>query len=296
MLRTIYNKDKSMDTTPASVQTTETIQSSRLSRVKLGFLYVVIGGLVVSALISVVAILIGEFNSVIQKALFTTFLLVLHGCIALLIVLADTRNQLGKSLIATTILGVVIANMLTSALGIWDILPGDMSSRLVGVYTLLVGTAFIIAGMLRLRLPHQPTTALAYASCSLMAVLALGLIPWILFHDSPFLSDLYYRAVGAVGILTVTGLLITCIVNRITVAQRPELVAAQPRPQGYQGGMLAVVIISGVLAALFWLYGIGSFIYSATYYRTAPYVQPQSDPYEVDDTYNDYDDSYYNEN
>ncbi len=261
-------------------------EGSRLSKIKLGFLYVVIGGLVVSALISVVAILIGEFNSVIQKALYTTFLLVLHGCIALLIVLADKRNQIGKSLIATTILGVVIANMVTSALGVWDILPGDMSSRLVGVYTLLVGTAFIIAGMLRLRLPHQATTMLGYVSCALMALLALSLIPWILFHDSPFLSDLYYRAVGAAGILTVTSLLITCIVNRITVAQRPDLVAAQHKPLGYQGGMLAIVIVSGVLAALFWLYGIGSFIYSATYYHT--YTEPRYDSYYNDSTY-DYD-------
>lgn len=291
-----------MDTTPAPVQTTEathnqpaSTDSTRLSRVKLGFLYVVIGGLVVSALISVVAILIGEFNSVIQKALFTTFLLVLHGCIALLIVLADKRNQIGKSLIATTILGVVIANMVTSALGVWDILPGDMSSRLVGVYALLVGTAFIIAGMLRLRLPPQATTMLAYVSCGLMALLALGLIPWILFHDSPFLSDLYYRAIGAVGILTVTGLLITCIVNRITVAQHPELVAHQQKPQGYQGGMLAIVIVSGVLTAFFWLYGIGSFIYSAAYYRTPSYVQPQNDTYESYDNDNT-DDYYYNEN
>ena len=291
-----------METAPAPVHTPAptppqpvSAEGSRLSKIKLGFIYVVIGGLVVSALISVVAILIGEFNSVIQKALFTTFLLVLHGCIALLIVLADKRNQIGKSLIATTILGVVIANMVTSALGVWDILPGDMSSRLVGVYTLLVGTAFIIAGTLRLRLPHQATTMLAYVSCGLMALLALSLIPWILFHDSPMLSDLYYRAVGAVGILTVTGLLITCIVNRITVAQHPQIAAAELKPQGYQGGMLAVVIVSGVFVALWWLYGIGSFIYSATYYRTntTPSFSQPSDTY--NDTYNE-NDSYYNEN
>ena len=72
------------------------VKEQRLGKLRLAFLYVLIGGLILSALISVFGILIGEFNSVIQKALLTTFIFVSHSLIVLALVSADTKNQIGR--------------------------------------------------------------------------------------------------------------------------------------------------------------------------------------------------------
>ena len=274
-------------TTHSPLPPTDTSNETRLGKVKLGFLYVLIGGLVVSALISVTAILIGEFNSVIQKALLTTFSLVLHSCVALLIVLADKKDQLGKTLIPSTILATVIASTITTSLGIWDILGDNLAGRMVSIYALAIGTAFIVAGILRLRLAYKPVNILTEVSAFLMILLSISLVPWVLFYESLASNDFYYRLVSALAILTVTSVIITSILNRIAVAQKPMLSATAPKGNGYPGGMLAVLIVFGCIIALFWLGGAGSFIYSAV----SPHNPNSSyDSYRYDSDY--YEDDY----
>lgn len=253
--------------------------NKRLSKLKLAFLYVLIGGLVVSALISVAAILIGEFNEIVQKALFTTFVLVVYSCIALLVVLADTKNQLGRSFIPTTILALIIANMVTSTLGIWGVWDGDISWRMMNVYALLIGSAFLVSGARKLAIRHQAVQTLAYVTLGLIGLLTLVLIPWVLFYDASWLGELYYRVIGALSILTVTALIVTSIMNRIAVSQHPSLAKTSPKGKPYSGPMRAVVITVGVIVSFYWLFGFVGLLYTAsTSYDRATY-SPDSQIY-----------------
>ncbi|MCD8561509.1 hypothetical protein LRY29_00300 [Candidatus Saccharibacteria bacterium] len=261
----------------------KTQNETRLSKLKLAFLYVLIGGLVVSALISVTAILIGEFNEIVQKALFTTFVLVLYSCIALLVVLADTKNQLGRSFIPTTILALIIANMVTSTLGIWGVWDGDISWRMMNVYALLIGSAFLISGARKLGLRHQAVQTMTYVTIGLIGLLTLVLIPWVLFYDASWLGDFYYRVIGALSILAVTALIVTSITNRIAVSQHPALSKTAPKGEPWSVPMRAVVITVGVIVSFYWLFGFLGLLYSATttYDRThySPEPSYRSDKY-----------------
>ena len=238
------------------------VKEQRLGKLRLAFLYVLIGGLILSALISVFGILIGEFNSVIQKALLTTFIFVSHSLIVLALVSADTKNQIGRAILPTVILGVVLANMVTTTFGTWEIWDNEISWRALGLYTLLVGSAFLLAGVLKMRLAHPATLASVYTTVALLAIWTLLLTPWI-FVDVELLDEFYFRLVGALTILTATALSLTAIIRRIAISQKPELKATVSAKEGYSGGMIAVLITVGSLTAFVWFIGFFVFLITA---------------------------------
>lgn len=278
--------------TPAA-PTVDPAHKSKLGTLKLAFLYVLIGGLVISALISVVAILIGEFNSIISKAITTTVSLVVHSSLMLLIILADKNNQLGKSVIPTSFLVVVIANMITSSLGIWGVWGDDLSWRFVNVYAFLIGIAFMIAGLLRMRIQKQLMQTLSYTSIGLVILLGLIFTPWILFFDASWVNEAYYRIISATAILAVTSVVITSIVNRILVSQHKELANTVPAAPKYSGGMLGITISLGVITAIFWLVGLTAFVYQATTFEQRQQRIERQQERQNKNTY-DYDNRNYN--
>ena len=247
----------------APVEVKEATVAERFSKAKLAFLYVLIGGLVLSALISMYAILIGEFNDVVQKALWTTFIFVTHSLLILTIVSTDKHNQLGRSIVPTVILGTILANMVTTVLGTWEVWEDSLSWRAFALYLLLIGSSFIIAGLLKLRVAHTPTLAILYTTISLVGVWTLLLVPWI-FVDVDMLDQLYFRLVGALTILTATALSIGVIIRGIALSQQPALKATRPAAEVYPGGLIAVVITIGTIVAFGWFIGFIAFLISAT--------------------------------
>jgi len=234
----------------------------KMSKIKVAFLYVLIGGLVVSALISVVAILIGQFNEAVLKALLTTFIFVTHSLLILGLVSADKYNTIGKAIIPTTIFGVVIANLFTSTLGTWGIWNNGLSWRSFLLYTLLVGAAFIVTAVLKLRATnHTPTNISVYATVGFILLLTVLLAPWIFSPQTVNDYPLYYRIVGAVAILGATSLSLSAIFNRLIASKAPKVEKA-PQPNT-PGGMIAIYVVFGTIAGLFWLSGVGAFLYSA---------------------------------
>ena len=250
--------------------------NEKLGKLKLGLLYVLIGGLIVSALISVISILIGEFTEVAGKALLTTFILVTHSLLVIAIVSADRNNRLGKDLISTTILATVIANMFTATLGTWEIIPGDGAWRAFLVYMLVIGAAFIVTASLKLRSNHHKiTNTLAYTTSGLLVLLTLLLVPWILIDDPAVITSFYYRLIGAVVILVATSLSITVIFNRIAAAQHHHI--AKKPALALPGGMVAIYVTVGSIVALFWFYGFFGFLAKASTVDRPSYQQTHQD-------------------
>lgn len=236
----------------------------KLSKLKIAFLYVLIGGLVLSALISVFAILIGQFNEVVLKALLTTFIFMTHSLLILALLSADRHNTVGKDLFPTTIFVTIIANMFTTTLGTWGVWDGDISWRAFLLYMLVIGSSFIATAALSLRLAHRNTNIAVYTTVGLVALLTVVLIPWVFAHTASDLGSFYYRLIGAITILTATTLSLTVIFNRIAVSQHPELLKTRQPHQNIPGGLLAIYIVIGVIAAYAWSFGLASLIGSAS--------------------------------
>jgi len=250
-------------TTPAQTAPDQKPVDPKLGKLKSAILYVLIGGLVTSALISIIAILIGEFNSVITKALLTTFVFVTHSLIILALVSADRNNSIGKAIIPSTIFVAIIANMFTTTLGTWNIIDGDVTWRAFLLYVLAVGSSFIVAGALRLRIANKATNAAVYTTAGSAIALTLILIPWVAAPDAEWLGPLYYRLVAVLAILGATAFSLSVIFNRIAVAANQALrQKVQPKTTAV-GGMLAIYVVTGFIVGTVWLYGAVALIGSA---------------------------------
>lgn len=231
-------------------------QPSRLTKLKTAFLYVLIGALAASAITAVLALLIGnEFNAAIGRSLLTIFVLFIHSLIILAVLWADTRNQVGRKLLPTTILGLTFANMVTTMLGTWDIISSDTAWRAFGFYFLILGAAFIMAGTLKLRIAHTATQAAIYASAGFIGITVLALAPWVLDLFSP-LDQLYYRIVAALSIVTTTVYMIAIILRGIALGHNNALKATRPLSEPTPGGMLAILITLGTLTSIVWFFGL----------------------------------------
>jgi hypothetical protein len=265
---------------PEQVAVSPTIVSidPKLSKLKVAFLYILIGGLVVSALISVMAILIGQFNEVVLKALLTTFIFMSHSLLIIALISADRYNTIGKALFPTTIFVTIIANMLTTTLGTWGVWNNDVSWRAFLLYMLIIGSAFIVTAALHLRTTHRNTNIAIYATVSCVSLLTIVLIPWVFAHTPSDLGSFYYRLIGALTILAATALSLSVIFNRIAVSQHPELTKINQTRVSLPGGMLAIYIVIGVIAAYAWSFGLFALIGSAASVdrARAPYT-PYSD-------------------
>ena len=248
---------------PVAVEPTIAFIDPKQSKLKIAFLYILIGGLVFSALISVVAILIGQFNEVVLKALHTTFIFMSHSLLIIALISADRYNTIGKSLFPTTIFVTIIANMLTTTLGTWGVWDNDVSWRAFLLYMLVIGSAFIVTAALRLRTAHRNTDIAVYATVSFVTLLTIVLIPWVFTHTPAELGSFYYRLIGALTILAATALSLSVIFNKIAVSQHPELTKIRQTRVNLPSGMLAIYIVIGVIAAYAWTFGLFALIGSA---------------------------------
>lgn len=235
---------------------------SRITRVKTAFLYTLIGGLAIAALTSVTALLVGEFNAVIGKTLSTIFILFTHSMLLLAILWADEKNELGKSIISTTIFVSVFASLITTTLSAWDILSNSAAWRWTGLYFLAIGGAFIITALLRLRVNNQSVQISINTSVGLVAAALVALTPWVL-KVVPNFDPLYFRIVGALSILASASFLIAFIFRGIATSKDASL-PKQPQQHNLPGGLLAIYIIVGIVTAIVWNVGFASLIDSGS--------------------------------
>lgn len=254
-------------------------QPSRLSKLKTAFLYVLIGALAASALTAVLALLIGnQFNAAIGRSLLTIFILFIHSLFILAILWADTRNQVGRKLLPTTVLGLTFANMITTMLGTWDIIPNETAWRAFGFYFLILGAAFIMAGTLKLRLEHTATQSAVYAAVGLIGITVLALSPWVLDLFSP-LDQLYFRIVAALSIVTTTVYMIAIILRGIAVGHNPALKSTAPKSEPVPGGMLVILITLGTITSMVWFFGLIALIVNGVESTNPGYYDNSRDDY-----------------
>lgn len=257
------------ETKPAVTPSTNPATESRLTKLKAAFLYVLIAGLAAAALVSVVALLVGQFNSAITKSLGTIFILLTHSLLILAILWGDRYNQVGKTLLPTAIVILVFANMITMTLGTWEIISDETAWRATSLYFLIVGAVFILVGLLKLRIAHQVTQVALFTTMGFLVATVIALSPWVLNLFSP-LDSLYFRVVAALSILTTTSFIIAVIIRSIALAQNDSLTLTRPATQKIPGGLLSVYITVGVIAAMVWSTGLAGFIVSA-FQSTVPY-------------------------
>jgi len=247
----------------------------RSSTLKKWFLYTLIGGLVVTALIAVVAIIIGEWGNEVGKAILLTISSWIHTLIVLGITAADFTNHGKKSrynIFVFAFFGVVIASFITTVFNIFDIIPAIHSASITfGLYLWYLGvlTAGLMASaMLTYATKKDKATALATRIGVGTLALFMFLFFFPIFHRLIDIPDVYYRVLLALTVVFSTTIIIAVVLGRLYATKHPELTnkkhytasvnnSSDPSPSDSETtephkGLPTWVIILIIVAALFW--------------------------------------------
>lgn len=232
--------------------------------VKKYIMYVLIGGLVLSALISIVAVLVGEFNDTVGRAFGTTITIMVHSLLGLLFLSVKRSRNLSGAVLINTTFTLIVASMITSIIGIWDIIPGRIVGDLYSMYFLTIVAALIIAGLIATHIKDKVVGGLAWGASGTVVVAFVSLVPWVFAEFPSSLPQFYFRVVAALFILAATVTILTVIFDRLFAIKHPELKApANPNAMplwvkillGFLifvfGGWWIIALLFGIFGAIF---------------------------------------------
>lgn len=189
------------------------------------FLYTLIGGILITAHISVIAVLMGEFNSTMGRALSTTASMVIHTLAALFFfTLASKKtSRIVKSFINILSL-LTVASFLTSILWTWDLINGGLVADLYQTYFYTFFASLWILLFLRIGENHadKPTRIVSQIVIGFTSLLYVLSLPTIFVESLNDLPEMLYRAIAATAIVLATTSVITTVFRRIYVAKHPE--------------------------------------------------------------------------
>jgi hypothetical protein len=197
------------------------MRSDQLKRMAIN---VMIGSLIGAAGIAVVAILVGEFNDVLGRALFTLGIVTLHALVCLAFL--DRRGKLSDpdelQVFTNTIFILIVLSFITAVFGIWELLPGEVIAKLYGTY-FIVAFATLHSEMLHKTTGLDSTiNRLVFFNYASMAVVVGLLLPLIWLASAGDFPDFYFRLLAAVAIIDATLTILAVILHRLYLQKHPR--------------------------------------------------------------------------
>ena len=174
-----------------------------LAEFKKFFLFNLIGALVISAIVAVITVLIGEFNEIAARVLFTLLMVVLHSLISLAFIWDDSRQNTFErfAFFANVLFIIIVASFITSVLGIWEVIPARIVANVYQTY-FVIGFASLHSDILSNALRKENYLDLiVYFNYVFIGIVVLMLLPVIyLSNAETVLGEIYYRFLGAAGV------------------------------------------------------------------------------------------------
>jgi hypothetical protein len=229
-------------------------QTMDLAKIKSVFLKIMIGCLVAAAGLAVVTVLAGSFNDVLGKALFTIVLVAIHSLISFEFITNNEKQSTFENLsfFTNATFGIIILSFITSVLGTWSILPGDLVWKLYQLYFVLL-FAILHGEVLAKTVGKQSSIdTVVYVNFVFMTIVVFMLLPLIFSNYDSSLGEFYYRVLAAAGIVDATLTLVAVILHKLYIQKHPKIndpVFAVPQNPGLPGQVPAAAGQPPVAAA-----------------------------------------------
>lgn len=197
------------------------MQSSQIKRLAIN---VMIAGLIGSAGVAVVAVLVGQFNDVLTKALFTLLIVALHALVSLGFLESRTKGHSSEDLkvFTNTIFVLIVFSFITAVFGIWGLLPGELIWKLYATYFIAAFASLHGEMLYKTRGLDATITNITYANYIFMALVVILLLPPLWVSDSDF-PDFYYRLLAATAIVDATLTILAVILHKLYLQKHPEM-------------------------------------------------------------------------
>jgi hypothetical protein len=187
---------------------------------------IMIGGLLGSAAIAVVAVLAGSFNNTFEKALLTLLLVMFHALISLAFIERNLkRTTKGFRFFENSVFFIIVLSFFTSIFGVWGLFDGSLVAKLYGTYGVLLFACLHGQMLDEVKGKQSNIDYIANANYVLMSVVLMLIFPIIWSYDFEFPS-VYYRLLAACGIIDATLTILAVILHRMYVQKHPEAKSA----------------------------------------------------------------------
>jgi len=189
------------------------------------FLFNLIGSLIISALLAVVTVLIGDFNEISTKVLLTLGMVIMHSLVSLVFIWDNDRRHTFEKLsfFINVLFLLIIISFITSIFGIWKIIPTEIIWHLYETYFIL-GFASLHGNILSKALGKEKyIDTVIYINYVFMVIVIIMLQPVIFVDNSPkVLGEMFFRILGAVGIIDGTLSILTIIFYKLYINKNPD--------------------------------------------------------------------------
>lgn len=236
--------------TPGHVDTTDPL--SKTDKFKRIFYQILIGCLLASAAIAVVAVLAGGFNHTLGRALATIAMVALHSLLSFGYI-SETEKQDKKDggrsteFFSNTVFTLIVISFMTSIFAIWQVLDGSITLRLYASYGVLLFAILHADVLYRIRSFEKRIDSVVASNYFFMAIVVAMLFV-IIFSGSP--SDLgafYYRVLAASAIIDATMTITAIIMHKMYLQKHPRLAAeaahATAAPKNFWRNPLVVLLL-----------------------------------------------------
>lgn len=184
-----------------------------------------IGSLIGAAAIAVIAVLAGEFNDILGKALFTLLIVAVHAIVSLGFLDNKDKSQddSGLKIFTNTIFILIVLSFVTAVFGIWELFPGSLVSRLYGTYFIAAFAAFHGEMLHKTTGLDTKINNIVKANYVLMGLVIILLLPIIWAPVGTVFPDFYYRLLAAAAIVDATLTILAMILHKLYFRNHPEL-------------------------------------------------------------------------
>ncbi len=207
-------------------QANPTKRTTSVDKIKKLSIQVMIGSLITAAVLAVIAILVGSFNSTFERALFTLLLVMVHSlaCLAFVEQTSKSKNSEFR-FFENAVFFIIVLSFFTSILGVWGLLSGTIVARIYGTYFILLFACLHGQMLVETRGKQSSIDTIVNVNYVVMGLVILLIFPLIWLTDSSFPS-FYYRLLAACGIIDVTLTILAVILHRLYVQKHPEVQSA----------------------------------------------------------------------
>lgn len=227
------------------------------------FIDTFIGGLIASATVAVVTVLVGSFESDVTFKVFVTLASVMaHSLFSLLFLWDDSRHHTFYRLpfFINTIFFLVVVNFVASLFSIWEILSPDIFGRLYGTYIIFAFAALHMDMLSKALGKEAYLDNIIYANYIFIALVVAMLQPLVyIVEPTRVLNEMYFRFLAAVSIVDGTLSVLTIIFYRLYMQKHPEIKQKElVRTQGlgfWLWMLVAYLVVQVVSSLLYSLFG-----------------------------------------
>ena len=197
--------------------------------IKKYFIVVMVGGLIISSIIAIVAVFVGNFNDVIGKALSTTIWTVIHTLLALTVISATVRRRTAATdIIVNTLFVAVIISLMATIFYIWDIISGLAFADVYLVLFYAILSALFCIVILMTDRSVKLIRSVADSTLYVIVFFFILTIPSAFSNVLEPLPTIYFKGLGASAIVLGTMAVLTLIFQKLYAAKKPIPVHTRP--------------------------------------------------------------------